>query len=366
MALAQPAPPPRRYRAFISYRHTPEDARWAKWLENSLETYKVPKPLIKQGFPEKIGRLFRDEDELPVSSDLSEQIKQALTTADFLIVICSPSTPQSKWVTREIELFASLGKADSILPVLIRGDKQTSYPAPLHNLVTSTGIHIEPIAADLRPGRERIPPTQTPFAEIKRFAILKIVACLIRCHFDDLRQRESERLKAEKRKRNWLTTAAVLVLLTLTGFAYKKWHDYTSTLEFSPWEFSTGVGSRGTPYCVIIAAVDNKNRGQNIAIKGFKSKKLFVIDLFKDSWNRPQASTVNVMFDFTDNQPITFPAYADAHILDIQIPTESVANFLLQVAENPTEVIIPDDQETWFVRADGAKEAIQKLTACMK
>lgn len=94
-----------RYSAFISYRHVPRDRRWAKRIMDLLETYRTPKPLQAEGYPDRVGRLFRDEDEIPASSDLSSQIKDALTHSDFLIVICSPETPASRWVRREIELF---------------------------------------------------------------------------------------------------------------------------------------------------------------------------------------------------------------------------------------------------------------------
>ena len=61
-----------RYDAFISYRHKDLDRTWAKWLLESLETYRVPKALVKQGFSPRIQRIFRDEDELPTSADLGE------------------------------------------------------------------------------------------------------------------------------------------------------------------------------------------------------------------------------------------------------------------------------------------------------
>ncbi|MBN1227698.1 MAG: toll/interleukin-1 receptor domain-containing protein [Deltaproteobacteria bacterium] len=43
--------------------------------------------------PPKLHRVFRDEDELPTSADLKENIHDALVASRFLIVICSPSTP---------------------------------------------------------------------------------------------------------------------------------------------------------------------------------------------------------------------------------------------------------------------------------
>src|SRR5580658_11281149 len=97
-----------RYAAFISYRHMPRDRRWAIRIMRALETYRTPKPLQREAYPDRLGHLFRDEDEIPASSDLSDQIKEALAHSDHLIVVCSPDTPGSRWVRREIELFQEL------------------------------------------------------------------------------------------------------------------------------------------------------------------------------------------------------------------------------------------------------------------
>jgi hypothetical protein len=106
------AKPPSRYAAFISYRHMPRDRQWASRLIHQLETYRTPKPLQKAAYPAKIGTLFRDEDEIAASTDLPEQIKEALARSDNLIVICSPDTPQSRWVSQEIKIFQEMGKGE--------------------------------------------------------------------------------------------------------------------------------------------------------------------------------------------------------------------------------------------------------------
>jgi MTH538 TIR-like domain (DUF1863) len=102
-------------------RSSPRDRHWAMRIMRRLEEYRPPRTLQAEGFPDKIGALFRDEDEIPASADLSDQIKEALSHSDFLIVICTPDTPNSRWVRREIELFHELGKGDKILPVLVDG-----------------------------------------------------------------------------------------------------------------------------------------------------------------------------------------------------------------------------------------------------
>jgi hypothetical protein len=48
--------------------------------------------------PSRLKEIFRDEDEVPASADLNDQIKQAPLASRFLIVVCSPYTPRSKWL----------------------------------------------------------------------------------------------------------------------------------------------------------------------------------------------------------------------------------------------------------------------------
>ena len=90
---------PARYTAFVSYRHVEPDRKWAKWLHFALETYRVPKRLVRErNLPQRIGRVFRDEEELAASSHLSKEIETALEQSQFLLFVCSPRTPTSKWV----------------------------------------------------------------------------------------------------------------------------------------------------------------------------------------------------------------------------------------------------------------------------
>lgn len=138
--------------------------------------------------------------------------------------------------------------------------------------------------------------------------------------------------------------------------------------QFSSWQFSSYKAPSGKFYCSILSAVTNKNIGQNVVIKGSPSSNQLVIDLYKDKWNRQQGSTVNVMFDFLNNQPLTLPAYADAHILDIELPTEHTASFLLELAERSAlQVIFPDDDEdTWVISGQNAKDAVKKMVSCLR
>jgi hypothetical protein len=179
-----------RYSAFISYRHMPRDRQWALRIMAALETYRTPKALQAEAFPARIGHLFRDEDEIPASDDLSDQIKEALRRSDNLIVVCSPDTPGSRWVGREIELFQEMGKGDRIFPLLIAGEPDDSFPPVLRRRRIWRDLpdgrreesweEIEPIAADVRPRKDESK------GKTERRALMRLAAALLGCRFDDL------------------------------------------------------------------------------------------------------------------------------------------------------------------------------------
>lgn len=187
-----------RFDAFISYRHTEPDKTIAEKLHKMLETYRVPGPVVKKIGKKKIGRVFRDREELPTSSNLAENIEQALQNSQYLIVICSPRTPHSQWVHKEIETFSVLHGHDRILALLIEGEPQESFPQPLRyvrkRIMDDDGqekevvLEVEPLAADIRAqnlgGMKKKLKTE----------ILRLLAPILGCGFDDLRQRHRERM----------------------------------------------------------------------------------------------------------------------------------------------------------------------------
>jgi hypothetical protein len=82
------------YDAFICYRHVDRDRKGAEWLIDGLERYRVPEALQQRGFPPRLRKIFRDDDEVPASGDLNDQIKKALLATRFLIVVCSAFIPR--------------------------------------------------------------------------------------------------------------------------------------------------------------------------------------------------------------------------------------------------------------------------------
>ena len=191
----------RNYRAFISYRHKPLDMETAKKLHRRIEQYTVPADVRRNG-EKKLGLVFRDQDELPISNNLSENIRTALDRSEFLIVVCTPDTPGSVWVQREIAYFKEHHDEDHVLAILAAGTPETSFPAQLTEKRDGSGKVteiIEPlaanIAADSASKRNRLFRTES----------LRILASLIGCPYDALYRREQRR-----RTRKAATAAAAI------------------------------------------------------------------------------------------------------------------------------------------------------------
>ncbi len=185
------------YDAFISYRHSELDKMVAEQLHKALETFKVPKSIAKNLLKKKITRVFRDRDELPSSSNLADNITAALESSEFLIVICSPRTPESQWVCKEIETFSQIHGHDKILALLIEGEPHESFPPALRytkkQITNDTGelaeqlVEIEPLAADIRAKSKK------EMLKLLKKEILRLLAALLHCKYDDLKQRHRER-----------------------------------------------------------------------------------------------------------------------------------------------------------------------------
>jgi MTH538 TIR-like domain (DUF1863) len=203
------------YDAFISYRHVDRDLKWAEWLIDALEQYRVPKALQKRGFPKRLRKIFRDENEFSASADINDNVKEALAASRFLIVICSAFTPRSKWVQREIQIFNELGRGNQVLALLTEGEPDDAFPALMleryrqaigpDGAVRAVKEHIEPLAADVRPRPD------ISKARQKRLALIRLVAPILGVTFDDLQQRERERERA--RRLTWTSMAAGFILL---------------------------------------------------------------------------------------------------------------------------------------------------------
>lgn len=191
-----------KYKAFISYRHEPFDKQVAEKLRKLLEVYHPDKNLKKSD--DKII-IFRDEDELPLSNDLNQDIKEALMDSEFLIVICSPALKDSKWCTEEVRYFKELhnGSTSNIITVLISRTPQESFIRELrYSNVNGEEIEVEPLAANIVADSEK-----ESFRKLKK-EYIRILARFYNVGFDTLYQREKRR----KRNRNCIFGGVLLII----------------------------------------------------------------------------------------------------------------------------------------------------------
>jgi tetratricopeptide (TPR) repeat protein len=215
-----------KYRAFISYSHADEE--WAKWLHKALETYRLPKRLVGREtefgpVPERLAPVFRDRDELATATNLGDILTAALEQSACQLVICSRKSAKSRWVNEEIKTFKRLGKSNRIFALIVDGEPGASarpetaddecFPPALILRMGADGQltdePTEPIAADVRPGKDS-----------RLDGKLKLIAGMLGVGLDELKQREAHR---RQRRMMWLVSASVggmAITSTLAGAAW--------------------------------------------------------------------------------------------------------------------------------------------------
>ena len=200
-------PGEQRYTAFLSYSH--KDAAAAGRLHRRLETYRMPKRLVgtqtaRGPVPQRLAPIFRDREELPAATDLSETVREALAQSGALIILCSPAAAGSLWVAEEIQTFRALHPDRPILAAVLDGDPPDCFPAALRAFGRDGTWH-EPLATDLR--RHRDGP---------RLGLLKLVAGITGVGLDALVQRDAAR---RVRRVMAVTGAALVAMLAMAALA---------------------------------------------------------------------------------------------------------------------------------------------------
>ena len=83
------------YDAFISYSHA-ADGQLAPRLQAALQRFAKP------WWRRRALRVFRDETALSASTGLRSSIEEALEQSRFFVLLASPDSAKSEWVSREI------------------------------------------------------------------------------------------------------------------------------------------------------------------------------------------------------------------------------------------------------------------------
>lgn len=176
------------YDAFISYRHLQLDKAVAKKLHTEIETYHIPASVQKLTGKKKMGKVFRDEEELPLAASLSDNIKYALEQSEWLIAVCSPSYLESRWCMFEIDYFIELGRRDKILLILADGTPEKSFPKQLLMKEDEDEmVYVEPLAANI------VADSTGKSLKLLEREKLRILAPMLGVNYDDLKRRARQR-----------------------------------------------------------------------------------------------------------------------------------------------------------------------------
>lgn len=233
--------PSYKYFAFISFQNA--DAREAVRLQHAIERYRLPAVLCKQdpSVPRRIKPLYCYINDMHAGEELMQELKSRMEQSRYLIVVCSPHAVKSTYINSGIDYFISLGRRDSIIPIIVDGVPYSSDPAtecfpealrrhfpkhpdPLkdHSIL---GINTREAGVSRRKAYDR--------------AMLMVVARMLQLDFDGLLLRDKQR----RRKRTII--ASLVSLLIVAALCCTWWlsqtvevamttHEQTETNAYLP------------------------------------------------------------------------------------------------------------------------------------
>ncbi len=210
--------------AFISYSR--KDEKWARWLQQNLEEYRLPSALCKEmsHLPKHIRPVFRDKTDLSTGR-LEKLLHHQMDISKKMILICSPNSAQSEWVDNEVRYFIESGRYGDIIPFIVDGEptgERKCFPPSLL-------------------GAEEDALLGASVPELGRSdAFLRVVSGLLEIKYDNLRRRHIQR---KNRIRAAVISAAVFIFAALAAVGYRAW-DY-----FAPHEayYADYILRRGVP-----------------------------------------------------------------------------------------------------------------------
>ena len=150
--------------------------------------------------PQKIRPIFRDQSDLS-GGNLKEEIEKGLAESKYLIVICSPRSAKSPWVSKEVRYFIDCGRENYIIPFIIGGSPNASnpedecFPEGLRLLSGEReilGININEMGRDA--------------------AAIKVIARMFNLRFDTLWQRHER----DKRRKRFAVIASIVLFALIS------------------------------------------------------------------------------------------------------------------------------------------------------
>ena len=185
------------YFAFVSYRSS--DEKWAKWLQEKIEGYRLPTTIQHENsdLPKsKLRPCFRYHTDIQ-PNELKTELRNKLEQSKYLLVICSPRSAQSQWVGAEIDTFVQLGRRDRIIPIIVEGKPYSGDPITecYNPMLLKHFPHSDNILEDREILGVNIHEEGSGSAYMKRErAVMQIVSRMLDVSFDRIWQRQKRRI----------------------------------------------------------------------------------------------------------------------------------------------------------------------------
>lgn len=216
--------------AFISYNH--KDVKYAKWLQKKLENYKLPAEIHNEFEDSRFIRpVFRDQTDLNTGV-LANVLRDQLEASKYLIVLCSPNSAKSQWVSNEVKTFIEWGRLDNIIPVIVEGQPNCYNP------------DLECFPEYLRQYTKEHPESEllgVSLAEVgKEKAFIRVVSRMLDVSFDTLWKRY-ERQKRFRIIQLIISTIVTLALLYWFALPYQ----FTVNLHDAKHQLPISVSDEG-------------------------------------------------------------------------------------------------------------------------
>jgi WD40 repeat protein len=203
-----------RYNAFLSYSHA--DEQFATRLHSSLERFAKPWNRLRA------LTIFRDRSDLSANPGAWSALTDALHESEFLILLASPSSSESPWVTKELNEWMSLREPKHILLALVGGELAWDPEAGDFDWQRTTALSFqcrgyfreEPLWCDLRAftGSKPASATGPPFED----AVATLAAAL---HQGPKREMVGEDLRQHRRTLRLARGTIVLLSVMLIGLS---------------------------------------------------------------------------------------------------------------------------------------------------
>ncbi len=253
------------YFAFISFQNA--DAKDAVRLQHAIESYRLPAVLCKndRSIPRRIKPLYCYLNDMHAGEELMQELKSRMEQSRYLIVVCSPRAAQSAYINSGIDYFVSLGRRDSIIPIIVdgvpySGDAATEcFPEALRRHFPR---HTDPLQDHSILGINIHEQGVSPRASYSR-AMLMVVARMLQLDFDGLLLRDKQR----RRKRAILASILSFIVLLALGLTW--WFSQTVDVSFGIQEATPG--NVALPPCKDIAVrltLDNEQKNDTLRTLG--------------------------------------------------------------------------------------------------